>query len=439
MERAGRAAFRWRSDSLCNRRLDNRPSSKEVVTSFDLPSQPTNLKNKQAVLHYICDRLRRLAVVAGPTMAIYRLRRQLTAPAAASPTNASGVKLQVSRLDLFLHHFRPWARLIAVAIPYYVIGAAVYHLLETKHCEKPALPQGGCGCGASFTVRAEDKVKCREPWSMIDGLYFTTVSMSTVGYGDLSCSTNLSRAFTGLWIIIGVLVVFVEIVSCFSGFIAALNATTSRIVDWVLMRESTLKVDFTSSEAPPPASLVYFYFNNLWVPLLWYLLFQLGIALLIMWSDSWMDGWDILWYCFVTATTVGYGDVNVTTQQSRFLATFHVLLSVIWLAALFGHVQGLNVVRRQQIAHHQMLQRRLDAEMIANMDHDGLGVDQIEFLVETLLHLGCEIGGEPLSWKHITPILLQFQALYACRGLNPGLALPISLLTSPAFEPLCGQ
>ena len=29
--------------------------------------------------------------------------------------------------------------------------------------------------------------------------------------------------------------------------------------------------------------------------------------------------------------------------------------------------------------------------------------------------------------------------MYACRGWNPGLALPISLLTSPAFEPLCGQ
>ena len=28
---------------------------------------------------------------------------------------------------------------------------------------------------------------------------------------------------------------------------------------------------------------------------------------------------------------------------------------------------------------------------------------------------------------------------YACRGFNPGPALPIPLLTSPAFERLCGQ
>ena len=32
-----------------------------------------------------------------------------------------------------------------------------------------------------------------------------------------------------------------------------------------------------------------------------------------------------------------------------------------------------------------------------------------------------------------------YRSSYACRGLNPGLALPIPLLTSPAFELLCGQ
>ena len=33
----------------------------------------------------------------------------------------------------------------------------------------------------------------------------------------------------------------------------------------------------------------------------------------------------------------------------------------------------------------------------------------------------------------------RFQAMYARRGLNPGLALPIPLLSSPAFDLLRGQ
>jgi voltage-gated potassium channel len=43
-----------------------------------------------------------------------------------------------------------------------------------------------------------------EGWSYLDGLYFCVVSLATVGYGDLTPTTPLARAFTILYIINGV-------------------------------------------------------------------------------------------------------------------------------------------------------------------------------------------------------------------------------------------
>lgn len=43
-----------------------------------------------------------------------------------------------------------------------------------------------------------------EKWSWIDALYFTVVTLATVGYGDLHPSSDGSRLFTIFFILIGV-------------------------------------------------------------------------------------------------------------------------------------------------------------------------------------------------------------------------------------------
>ena len=43
-----------------------------------------------------------------------------------------------------------------------------------------------------------------EGWSYIDSLYFTVVMLTTVGFGDLHPTTEFSRMFTVLFILVGV-------------------------------------------------------------------------------------------------------------------------------------------------------------------------------------------------------------------------------------------
>jgi len=43
-----------------------------------------------------------------------------------------------------------------------------------------------------------------EGWGIVDSLYFSVVTLSTVGYGDLTPETTVGKLFTGFYIIVGI-------------------------------------------------------------------------------------------------------------------------------------------------------------------------------------------------------------------------------------------
>lgn len=43
-----------------------------------------------------------------------------------------------------------------------------------------------------------------EDWSWLDSLYFSVITLTTIGYGDFSPQTDLGKLFTMAYIIIGV-------------------------------------------------------------------------------------------------------------------------------------------------------------------------------------------------------------------------------------------
>ena len=62
-----------------------------------------------------------------------------------------------------------------------------------------------------------------EGWSWLDSFYFSLITLSTVGYGDLSPSTSASKIFTVIYIFMGM-----SILASFAGMLVKERAETHK-------------------------------------------------------------------------------------------------------------------------------------------------------------------------------------------------------------------
>ncbi len=161
-----------------------------------------------------------------------------------------------------------------------------------------------------------------ENWTPIDAMYFTVVTFTTCGYGDLVPVGDLERLFTLIFIIVGItllggICLTILFDNVFGYYEDLIGAAKERSVE-KFMKESKDKVEKKSrnlyfhqeipsietkddDEAPSYFDAI----RNLW-PFL--ILISIGAAYI-----GYAEQWDVittLYFYIVTATSVGYGDVS---------------------------------------------------------------------------------------------------------------------------------
>ena len=67
---------------------------------------------------------------------------------------------------------------------------------------------------------------------------------------------------------------------------------------------------------------------------------------------------DALYHCFITATTVGYGDMSIVNEEGRQWATLHIAISVSLLGAIIGKVDSLRSERELELKKWRQLHRK---------------------------------------------------------------------------------
>ena len=77
---------------------------------------------------------------------------------------------------------------------YFAVGVTFFTLVEIKTCESAACRDRCDRLSTLSTIRPPGR--CEEHWTVVDAIYFITVSVSTVGYGDFAPSTPGTMAFT---------------------------------------------------------------------------------------------------------------------------------------------------------------------------------------------------------------------------------------------------
>lgn len=230
---------------------------------------------------------------------------------------------------------QPWnsfsgMRALLTVVAYLAIGVTFYTTFEDKECEftqsKPLKPWWK-------PFAKEPAPVCREPWTLVDAIYFCTVTMSTVGYGDMSPTSEISAQFTLVYIFIGISIVFVEISDASSGIMMKSRDLTLQLLDRFDATPKGLvgrrlgisgkpididgngQADFV---APPPAWIYWIQEMSIIGTLM--LLTQLGSAAVFTIVQPDLSFSAAIYHCIISATTVGYGDVDLTTQASRLWA-----------------------------------------------------------------------------------------------------------------------
>lgn len=272
-----------------------------------------------------------------------------------------------------------------------------------------------------------------ERWRYVDAVYFCVVTITTVGYGDLTPSRAVSKLF---------------LVAYIAGSLVLLSSILAGLVETLLDQQEELLLErllFTGEEdeeqqqqastvAPmdylmltqpqPPSpqqqargndgrqttttSLVSIIkqsfigrfiirathgfrpsdFYSLALSTVW-LCVILVLGMLAFAVFEHLGFIDSLYATVVSASTVGYGDYTPTHTVTRVVMTLWLVFVSTGLIKVIADFTDASVKAKQRIMTARLLTARMDLRTFASMDGDKDGVvDRSEFLAEMLVHMG---------------------------------------------------
>lgn len=115
---------------------------------------------------------------------------------------------------------------------------------------------------------------------------------------------------------------------------------------------------------------------------------------------------DALYVTIISATTVGFGDVEPTTWQTKAILTLWLLVATLTVAKLVTDQSDAFVRSKQRSVARRLLSANMDTRSLHTMDADGDGkVTRSEFLVTCLTKLG------KVDEEEVNEILRRFDEL----------------------------
>lgn len=215
--------------------------------------------------------------------------------------------------------------------------------------------------------------KSAEGWDTITCLYFQTVTLTTVGYGDFYPTTPHARVFTIFYIFAGIIIV---------GRI--LNDFAQSILDYA---EKQAKLSQSEGNLSVVHHNTSHYAKKAAGPIIAILIVLLMGALFYHKNEGWDFG-KAFYFCVVTTTTVGFGDTGLTKESSRIFAIFYILSSCIIVALSLGNIATTFLEMSIDKKRTDALSRKLDFQFIRELDTGDSGIDKISFLVAMLVNQG---------------------------------------------------
>lgn len=206
-------------------------------------------------------------------------------------------------------------------------------------------------------------------WSVVDCVYFVTVTIATVGYGDYYPTGNGTKVFTIFVILFGLTVIF-SFISEFANHIIDIAAAAAKEI---AKNEKSDIVEIDESK-------------YIWKKVYCFLVIAAAVAVCAIYMYC-TEGWSFItaiYFAVVTTTTVGYGDITVNEEGSKIFLILYIPFSVIIVAGAIGQVASIELEKKAEEKRLKLLSRKLDFDLLRELDTDGSGVDVNTFLIAML-------------------------------------------------------
>ncbi|PWA97922.1 EF-hand domain pair, Potassium channel domain protein [Artemisia annua] len=240
------------------------------------------------------------------------------------------------------------------------------------------------------------QISGRKTNNVLDGLYFTIVTMTSVGYGDLVPASHLTILLACLFVVSGMLVV---------------GLVLSKAADLLVEKQERLLVramhlNETIGEAEILKKMKTKKVRNkcIILVLLLLVLVAAGTGLLLSVED--LDFVNAFYCVVATLTGLGYINKCFSTTGGRVFASLWILSGTVYVAQLLFTFALLHTERRQRSLVKWVLKRKTTASDLEAADFDGDGiVVAAEFVIYKLKEMG------KISQDDIMPIMDEFEML----------------------------
>jgi len=207
-----------------------------------------------------------------------------------------------------------------------------------------------------------------EQWSIDESMYFTVVTLTTCGYGDMSPTTKGGRLFTSFFAIFGISILAVVIGVLGSNIV---EAHIGKIEEKKKVAENVTlgkNCEGTSKKNDVVRYFILF-------------LFLFGSARFLFRAENWTIVETIYWMV-ITSTTIGYGDDYPISDHERLLAVVYILISVGVMGEFLGKISRYVMKQRQTSYLKSIKEHVFNFDDVKLMDADGSGdVSELEYLI----------------------------------------------------------
>ncbi|KAK3924977.1 TWiK family of potassium channels protein 7 [Frankliniella fusca] len=179
-------------------------------------------------------------------------------------------------------------------------------------------------------------------WTLLQGVFFASTVLTTIGYGNIAPVTLWGRVFCLTFALVGIPLTL----SVIADLGVLLASAVSAIPCWGWCRT------WWSLDEGGKATMWRNGLLALAAVLLLSVYLAAGAAMFTLWEDGW-DFFDGFYFCFITMTTIGFGDLVPRHPSYSLLCTLYILVGLALTSTI------IELVRRQYASSWRRLQMAL--------------------------------------------------------------------------------